>query len=260
MWKRVWDCRVNEKYAHVVYVLNNTYLHAETWDVLAKRKFIENKIKMGSVYKEQEVDYRRSFARGKVISRCTGHRQYDVHTFPHRLFFGVSKQAYDGNKWHQPGCGRWYRNAVIPGKVEISEGERYLPVSEDVEIVLFYLRIKGLPTELGLKVIKLADFKPERKLPIAGDPLNLRNRGKLRKYLSWCWKVLVWCDIFMSADGHKISWVYEISDMIGELWGGDGNSGKRMFRYFTRDEEDDIDTAMNGDRELSIPGRRLMFT
>lgn len=37
-------------------------------------------------------------------------------------------------------------------------------------------------------------------------------------------------------------------------------SGKRMFRYLTRDEEDDIDIAMNGDRELSIPGRRLMFT
>lgn len=126
--------------------------------MLAKREFIEDKMKMGSVYKEEEVDYRRSFAWGKVISRCTRHRQYDVHTFPHRLFFGVRKQAYDGNKWHQSGCGRWYRNAVIPGKVEIGEEDKFMPISEDVEIVVFYLRIKGLPTGLGLTIIDFCGF------------------------------------------------------------------------------------------------------
>jgi hypothetical protein len=68
--------------------LNVTYLHTETWEPDAKKEFIEKKRKMGSAYTEEEVDYRNSTAWNKVVSRCTGYRQYDVHTFPHRLFYG----------------------------------------------------------------------------------------------------------------------------------------------------------------------------
>jgi hypothetical protein len=145
----------------------------------------------------------------------------------------------------------------VPG-----DGNRYLPVSEDVEIVLFYLRMKGLPTELGVKVIEYADFKPERRLKVANDPLDARNREELTRYLSWCWKVLVWCDVFMTEDGRKIAWQYEISDVIRELWGGEGNGGKKMWRYLSMDEETEIDIAHgeNGESYRSIPFRKVVFT
>jgi hypothetical protein len=241
--------------------LNLVYLHPETWEAEAKGKWMAEKRKSGMVAEEKEVDYRKMVSWEKVVSRCTGRRQYDVHTYPHRLFFGISEHDYNGNSWRAPGCGRQVgKHPSLQSEEERRKGKKYLPVSEDVDIVLFYLCRKGFPTEIGLQILAYANFKTERRLPIANDPLDPRNREELRKYLSWCWKTLVRCDVLMAASGGRIEWVYEITDVIKQLWGTDGQS-KEMFRWPTSDEEqaeiyEEIEDEM---RWLSLPDRKVIF-
>jgi len=204
---------------------------------------------------EKEVDYRRMVCWEKVLSRCTGRQHYDVHTFPHRLFFGVSEPSHEAYLWNKVGCGR--KHPSLESEEEKRRRERYLPVSEDVAIVLFYLRLKGCPTEIGLQILAYAEFKPERRLPIANDPMNLHNREELRKYLSWCWKVLVWCDMLMTASGSRIGWVYEITDVIRELWGVGVRGKKEMLRWRTNDEVYDEDSEQ--ENILQSPGQGAIF-
>jgi hypothetical protein len=242
---------------------NVVYLHPEIWDPEAKQKCVAEKRTQGMVVKEEEVDYRKMVSWEKLVSRCTGWRRYDVHTYPHRLFFGVSEDDYDGRNWHKfPGWGREYRKhpSLQTEKERTATRETYLPVFEDIEIVLFYLRCKGLPTEIGLQILAHASFKPERRLPVAKDPLNPANREELMKYLSWCWKVLIWCDVLMTASGRKISWVYEVTDVIRELWGFEG-PGVGCFRWLTIDEDidEDIEERKHGSKLLGLRDRKALF-
>jgi hypothetical protein len=237
---------------------NVVCLHPELWEAEAKEKWMAERRMAGLVVEENEVDYRQMVSWEKVLSRCTGKQRYDVHTYPHRLFFGVSEPNHDAFGWNRGlACGRNRKHPSLESEEEKRRRERYLPVSEDVAIVLFYLRIKGCPTEVGLEILVYADFKPERRLPIANDPLDLRNREELRKYLSWCWKVLVWCNVLMAESGDRIGWVYEITDVIKELWGVKGGS-RKMFRRLTVDEMDEEDRGYER-RMLYTPGMDTIF-
>lgn len=241
---------------------NMVYLHPETWEAEARQKWVAEKRKHGMVIEEEEVDYRKMVSWEKVVSRCTGFKNYDVHTYPHRLFFGVSGADYDARSWNKPPFwGREFRMhpSLQTEKQKIAMREKYFPILEDVEIVLFYLRCKGLPTEIGLQILAHADFKPERRLPVANDPLHPKNGEELRKYLSWCWKILIWTDVLMTAEGRKISWVYEITDVIRELWGVD-DRGCGLFRYigYGEWEDEDIEEFRRGD-VLGFKGRKAVF-
>ncbi|KUJ13422.1 uncharacterized protein LY89DRAFT_158268 [Mollisia scopiformis] len=205
MRARLWGRGVDELHIPEHYLPTYTL---KTWDEEAKREFVaEKKKRAGAVYSEEEVDYRGMVSWERVLSRCTGMRErgFDVHTYPHRLFYGVSERAFDGTRWASPGAGRWWFRPVVPGMPVRGGAGAYLPVSEDVEMVLGYLRFKGLPAELSLQVLEFAGFKVERRLPVANDPLDARNREELVKYLSWCWKVLVWVDVFMREQGMGFS-------------------------------------------------------
>jgi hypothetical protein len=243
--------------------LNVVYLHTETWELSARRNWVAEKRKAEMVVTEQEVDYRRMVAWEKIVSRCTGMRGYDVHTSPHRLFYGVSKQDYMGNKWNDPGCGRKLRkHPSLLTEEERRKGEKYLPVFGDVDTVLFYFHCKEVPTEIGLQILVYADFKPERRLPIANDPLDPRNREELRKYLSWCWKVLVRCDVLMKASGNRIGWLIEITFTIRELFGFEGQNTK-MFEWLGWEEKEaalyEEDENGNNVRALGTPSCAAMF-
>jgi hypothetical protein len=237
---------------------NVVYLHPETWEAESREKWIEEKKKFGMVVEEKEVDYRKMVSWEKTLSRCTGKRSFDMHTYPHRLFFGVSEHEYTGQRWNEPGCGRQFR---MKPETEYEKGIRgkYLPHIEEVNIVLFYLHRKGLPTEIGFEILELANFKPERRLPVANDPFDPRNREELQKYLGWCWRVLIWCDLVMKESGARIRWVYEITDVILELWGSKGQ-GTRMFRWLDWEEEEEASKVdEKGTCMLSLPHRAAIF-
>jgi hypothetical protein len=87
-------------------ILNLVYLHPEAWEAEGRGKWMAEKRTSGMLVEEKEVDYRKMVSWEKVVSRCTVRRQYDVHTYPHRQFFGISEHDYDGNWWRAPGCGR----------------------------------------------------------------------------------------------------------------------------------------------------------
>jgi hypothetical protein len=242
-------------------ILNLVYHHPETWEAEGKGKWMAEKRKSGMAVEEKEVDYRKMVSWEKVVSRCTVRRQYDVHTYPHRLFFGISEHDYDGNWWRFSGCGRQAgKHPSLQFEEERRKGKNYLSVSEDVDIVLFYLCRKEFLTEIGLQILAYANFKTERLLPISNDPLDPRNIEELRKDFSWCWKPLVRCDVLMAASGGRIEWVHEITVVIRQLWGTDGQS-KEIFRGSTSDEQqaeiyEEVEDEM---RWLSLPDRGATF-
>lgn len=59
-----------------------------------ERDLAYDKEENGYGAEESEVDYRKTRAWEKVVSRCTGRRGYDVHTSPHWLFSGVGEGIY----------------------------------------------------------------------------------------------------------------------------------------------------------------------
>jgi hypothetical protein len=88
-----------------------------------------------------------------------------------------------------------------------------------VSTVDSYLHQKGLPTELILEVLSLTDYSWKRRTPIADDPLHPDNSHELRKYLNYCWKLLMRCDLLAKETGNCIDWETEVTDCIWDLWG-----------------------------------------
>ncbi|KAF8849044.1 hypothetical protein BDZ45DRAFT_246817 [Acephala macrosclerotiorum] len=105
---------------------------------------------------------------------------------------------------------------------------------------------------------------PERSLPVANDPFDPKNREELRKYLSWCLKVLVWSDVLMTASGKRIGWVYEVTSVVKNLWGDDKQSmrmveGEKKRVGILRWGTVDGDDVERDAEELSILWRRVIF-
>jgi hypothetical protein len=95
----------------------------------------------------------------------------------------------------------------------------YLPTRDDISYVLNYLGQKGLPLELSFAILEFAEYVPQRMLTVEGDPLNSENSQVLRRYLNFCWDLLVRSDMLAKACGKTIGWSSEITECIRTLWG-----------------------------------------
>jgi hypothetical protein len=186
--------------------LNVFYLKPNTYDKsFQSQEAIEN-----------QVDYRSTSAYQKMLVRCTGKRDFDIHTYPHREFFGVIRGRYHFHDWQKP---------TEYGLTPLSKLEHedytytYAPTSLDIPTVEGYLRLKGLPPELIAQILQLADYKMKRRLIVADDPLHPDNAHELRKYLNYCWQLLIRTDIVSRALGQQVEWKSEITECIWELWG-----------------------------------------
>jgi hypothetical protein len=93
----------------------------------------------------------------------------------------------------------------------------YLPTLSDIPVVVNYLGVKGLPPELALTILEFAEYVPYGRLDIADDPLHSDNEMELRRYLSYCWQLLVRCDMLAKASGKVISWINEVKEVIWQL-------------------------------------------
>lgn len=83
---------------------------------------------------------------------------------------------------------------------------RYLPDVSAVAFVRNVLYSNGLPTELVDDVMERADYTVKRRLVHPDDPFHLRNMEELQKYLKYCWKLIVDCNMMADALGVKIEW------------------------------------------------------
>jgi hypothetical protein len=161
-------------------------------------------------------DYRATSAYQKMLIRCTAQRSFDSHTIPHREFFGVERGRFYGLYWN---------NRVEHGRTSLSSLTRpeyanvYCPTAEDVEVVQGYLAKKGLPLELRIEILSLADYKMKRRLIVPDDPLHPKNSLELRKYLNYCWHLLIRVNLIAEALGTRIAWNAEITQCIWDLYG-----------------------------------------
>ncbi|KLJ11279.1 hypothetical protein EMPG_13452 [Blastomyces silverae] len=181
--------------------------------VMEERKVVENS---SDKDKETDTDYRQTAAYQMMICRVTGSRAYDVHTYPHRGFFGVGEDMYSTNDWRD---NPLYGRASLATLRQRWPASIHIPSSADFYTALHYLNIKGLPTELGMMVLEFANYEPHHRAIVHDDPLHIENAAELRKYLSFCWQLLVRCDVLAKACGKRVDWVGEVTQCIFHLFG-----------------------------------------
>jgi hypothetical protein len=186
--------------------LNVFYLKPETHD--PQRKSAQGK---------DWIDYRRTSSYQKMLIHCTGECGFDTYTYPHREFFGVPRGMY----LNYPSAKRLLYGCVTLQVLRENRAKIYLPTLSDIPVVVNYLGEKGLPPELALTILEFAEYVPYGRLDIADDPLHPDNEMELRRYLSYCWQLLVQCDMLAKASGKRISWINEVKEVIWQLWGED---------------------------------------
>lgn len=89
---------------------------------------------------------------------------------------------------------------------------------------------KGLPVELAVEIMALAEYEPSRRLKVPHDPFHRDNRKELVEYLKYCWQVLVRCDMMARALDIVIPWVGLVTQCIVQLWACKACDGKKWYR------------------------------
>lgn len=174
-------------------------------------------------------------------------------TYPHRQFFGIRDDQFRGEflvptirkshwlRWVDPKPGNraydYRRRARHYGKVPINEFltlenatlEGHQPGISDVVLVRDYLYQMGLPAELVLHVMELAGYETLGRLSEPHDPFHPSNREELGRYLKYCWRLLVHCDMMAKALGMELPWEELLGDCIVDFWADDGCGRGRFF-------------------------------
>ena len=185
--------------------------------------------------KTKEREYRRTKAYQQMLRNCTLAFHPDIPLLPHRQFFGITKLHFNGltkqNKaiWEppRPKYGQGYRAHRAMGVLAFEdflalEHETYhIPSRSNTEDVQHILWSLGLPAELQLRILELADYDKDgpRRLTIEHDPLHSDNREELQKYLTYCWTLLVNCDMMVKALGDRIPWQAMVTSTVIGLFG-----------------------------------------
>lgn len=234
-----WD-RVCIKALRAYVCLNTIYSFPKIWDEASGRTM--------------EMDYRNSRCYQFTLRTCTSTEHgSEVSSYPHRQFFGIGDNQFKGDdddpkirkthwlRWADTkDQNRWsyYRGRTDHcGKVPIDEflavenktfaGHR--PGLSNVALVQDYLYQKGLPAELVLNVMELAGYKPAGRLSEPSDPFYPSNRTELARYLTYCWRLLVHCDMMAKALGMQLPWKQLLGDCITDLWADDRYGHGRFF-------------------------------
>ncbi|KAL3468158.1 hypothetical protein BJX64DRAFT_85219 [Aspergillus heterothallicus] len=228
--------------------LNLLYCFPELWDLESSNA-------------GEKKDYRDTRLYQYTVRNCTrSHGKADLVTIPHRQFFGIPDDYWDTRDffvkneahwlWASPHTNKYGYAKADPGLYGMvpfreflslekrpSEETSYLPKESDAALVRDCLYQLGLPAELALDIIELAEYEPRRRLKVEHDPLHLENREELGKYLKFCWQILVRCDLMANEVGMEIPW----HDTIGKCLVGFLNykDCKWDSRWFKKHFEED---------------------
>lgn len=173
-----------------------------------------------------------------MLKHCTlSGTTSEVATYPHRQFFGIADGQFRviGNQLRIPSLSLVYPYGLVPFE-EFLNCDRVTekkPAPSDVPQVQQILCSKGLPVELVLDIMELAEYAPRGRLQVPHDPFHLHNRDELAKYLKFCWEVLVRCDMMAGALGMVMPWRELVSETLVQLF----SCGPR--RWYTRDTWED---------------------
>jgi hypothetical protein len=227
--------------------LNVFFLKSETHNTTSRAEYLENE-KLRPTIGNGELDYRKARSFETMVSRCTGMSHFDVHTYPHRAFFGVEPKIPSARKSHGEYSDHLWK---LSPYILYNPTEEYKPLRSDIPIVFNYIRQKGLPPELILQVLELAAYVPRRKLIVAEDPLHAENAQELQIYLADCWNLLVRCDILAKAQHKRINWIYEVTHCIRECWSIEDPKATRKLRWSERPHTDPEWLSVTGWYEFS---------
>lgn len=151
---------------------------------------------------------------------------------PHRQFFDISEldaaclERLEGSIFvHSTRRNHW-TSSLLPTPPGAPE---YSPRTPEVHAVLTMLCNLGLPPEVSLQIIEYADYAPRGVLRIPNDPLCFENRDGLGKYLSYCWQLLLRCDMLARELNAEIMWDTEISECLVHLFSCPGE--RRIYKF-----------------------------
>lgn len=191
--------------------LNVLFLKPELHDAEATRRHLETRRSNARASKYGEVfDYRLTRGYQEMVTNFIS--SSDVpQGLPHKLFFGCTGH---------PSCRKSELGRLsIPSLNSGITRCGYSPHSDDIPDIIQILGQKGLPVELSFEVLELADYKPGRRTRIPHDPLHRQNQGEMRKYLNFCWQLLVRSNMLVQSQGLSINWERSVSWCIWELFG-----------------------------------------
>jgi hypothetical protein len=212
--------------------LNIIFCFPETWDPASGMT--------------DDKDYRQMKVYQYMVHECTlSGMTSEVATHPHRQFFGIEDGQFHRYSGALGGGTRGTRSYLY-GSVSF---EHFLncdkptesrPRRCDVPQVQRILHSKGLPMELVLEIMDLAEYTPSPgRLWVPHHPFHRDNWDELEKYLKFCWQVLVRCDMMASALGMVIPWQELVSGALRELF--DCCTGRWWTRY-GRDCDETVNT------------------
>ncbi len=163
------------------------------------------------------TDYRDMRIYQWMVRHCTrGRTTTEVARHPHRQFFGIADRQFGS-------YGSEYPYGLVTYDKFLASGDERAPPAASTDDVFAVRRLLhrglGLPMELVLEIMALAEYEPRRRLRVAHDPFHRANRDELDKYISYCWKVLVRCEMMAAAVGLEIDWRHEVSKALVFLLG-----------------------------------------
>lgn len=197
--------------------LNILLTKPELYDNDTKKDHVQFPIQgMTIVPDESFLDYRLTYAYQLTLLYCTDAM---TQTLPHQAFFGLSHSAmerpYDLIRFTKK-CG-----TMSFANLKSALGSSSYPVhGHDIDEVIWILQQMGLPTELCLTVIDFAEYKPSRRIVVVDDPLHHHNALELRKYLTYCWQLLVRSELLSTSIGMEINWELTVETCIKRLFAG----------------------------------------
>lgn len=227
-------CEIVETALRAYICLNVFFLKPELYDAEMKRNAYDPKVTRNVPAVPPELyDYRLTAAYQRMLVYNTGSKYpdwiYGVHRIPHREFFGVPVGMYHEGYVQR----RKYGEVTISELVDKDSPYKYIPNKSDIPVMISLLQMKRLPTELALQILEFADYTPKGRLPVRDDPLHIDNAEELRKYLAYCWKLMVRVEMLTSVD-----WELEVTEVIWKLFGQscprmitidiDDSGGRRM--------------------------------
>ncbi|KJZ73509.1 hypothetical protein HIM_07065 [Hirsutella minnesotensis 3608] len=154
-------------------------------------------------------DYRSTTLFRNTVRDCTlSGFSTPVSAMPHRQFF-------DG--WYH-----WYGYLPPDGSAIRLDAAQYASR---------VLREKGLPPELCYMILSYLNSGPPGRLPVSRDPLHPDNREELGKYLTYCWQLIVRCNMMAQALGKEIEWEEYICQVLIDQLSSKG--GRKWYKNVT---------------------------
>lgn len=211
-------------------------------------------------------DYRDTACYQRMLRTCTlSHLQNNIAALPHRQFYGISEDQFSTFSYevkirhahvlatYPPDAGYPYGLLPILDFLTLhTETSPYLPTGSDVMQVRKYLYKKGLPLELVYDIMDFAGYAPLRKLERAHDPFHPTNRDDLHRYLDYCWRIVVRCDLMARWLGDHIHWDRLVGEILVELISNGKSKGPAKHGRFFFKQSYDPESSSRGCHENTI--------